>query len=330
MQKFPLVSICTPTYNRRPFIPMIIRCFEHQTYPKNKIEWIIVDDGTDKIDKLVSHIPQVKYIRVESKLTLGKKRNLAHSHCTGDIIIYMDDDDYYPPDRISHAVEMLCKYPDKLCAGSSEMFIYYKHIKQMYTLGPYKDNHATAATFAFRKELLRETKFDETACIAEEKHFLKNYSIPMIQLDSLKTILVFSHEHNSFDKKQLLTQSGATQNKFVNKSNITVDSFVKDKDIYKFFMHDIDDMLSHYEPGSAINKPDVLLAQAHIQIERHKQSRALLENELIKTNTIMNKMQTRIQELELDNKLLIDKTVYLNDKIKFFIQNKITETRNLI
>jgi glycosyltransferase involved in cell wall biosynthesis len=51
-QTLPMVSICTPTFNRRPFIPMIIKCFEHQTYPKDRMEWIIIDDGTDKIGEL--------------------------------------------------------------------------------------------------------------------------------------------------------------------------------------------------------------------------------------------------------------------------------------
>ena len=52
--KKPFVSVCTPTFNRRPFIQMAIKCFEHQTYPRDKMEWIIVDDGTDKIEDLVA------------------------------------------------------------------------------------------------------------------------------------------------------------------------------------------------------------------------------------------------------------------------------------
>jgi len=55
------VSVCTPTYNRRPFISSMIKCFNHQTYPKDKIEWIIIDDGTDKIEDLVCNISNVKY-----------------------------------------------------------------------------------------------------------------------------------------------------------------------------------------------------------------------------------------------------------------------------
>ena len=37
--KLPKVSLCTPTFNRRPFIPMLINCMNRQTYPKKLIEW---------------------------------------------------------------------------------------------------------------------------------------------------------------------------------------------------------------------------------------------------------------------------------------------------
>ena len=133
---FPFVSICTPTFNRRPFYEMTIQCFNHQTYPKDRMEWIIIDDGTDKIEDLVKHIPQVKYFKYKEKMNLGKKRNLMHEKSKGDIIVYMDDDDYYPPDRVSHAVETLQKNPNAMVAGSSEMYIYFKHIEKMYQFGP--------------------------------------------------------------------------------------------------------------------------------------------------------------------------------------------------
>ena len=179
------VSICTPTFNRRPFIPFMIKCFEHQTYPKDRMEWIIIDDGTDPIDDLVCHIPQVKYFYYEEKMLLGKKRNLMHSKCSGDILVYMDDDDYYPPERVSHAVETLQENPSFLIAGSSELHIYFDSRNKIFQCGPYKINHSTAATFAFKKELLRQTKYDESNGMAEEKAFLKNYTIPLKNLNIL-------------------------------------------------------------------------------------------------------------------------------------------------
>ena len=74
-----------------------------------------------------------------------------HEKSRGDIIVYMDDDDYYPPERVSHSVEMLTVSQDALCAGSSEIYIYFKHIVKLYQFGPYGPNHATTGTFAFKE-----------------------------------------------------------------------------------------------------------------------------------------------------------------------------------
>jgi glycosyltransferase involved in cell wall biosynthesis len=269
----PFVSVCTPTFNRRPFIEMMFQCFRNQTYPKDRMEWIIVDDGTDKISDLIyaSNIPQIKYISLDKKVSLGEKRNIMHKHIKGSIIVYMDDDDYYPPERVQHAVSRLMEVPTALCAGSSEMYIYFKHINKMYQSGPFSSTHATAATFAFRAELLKQTQFENNAALAEEKAFLKNYTIPFVQLDSLKTILVFSHDQNTFDKKRLLNQGSSIVFK---ESDKTVDMFIrteKEKPIYDFFMRDIDEILKTYKPGDPSMKPDVLKQIKEIDASREKQ-----------------------------------------------------------
>src|SRR6056300_563938 len=114
----PLVSICTPTFNRRPFIQTMFQCFRNQTYPKESMEWIIVDDGTDKIKDLIdaANIPQIKYFALDEKMRLGAKRNFMHQKTSGSILVYMDDDDYYPPERVQHAVDRLQEKPEALCA----------------------------------------------------------------------------------------------------------------------------------------------------------------------------------------------------------------------
>ena len=345
LEKYPFVSICTPTFNRRPFIPIIIKCFENQTYPKDKMEWIIVDDGTDKIEDLVAHIPQVKYFRYDEKLTLGKKRNITNDKAKGDVLVYMDDDDYYPPERVSHAVNTLRLNPKALCVGSSAMYIYFKHIDKMYQFGPYGPNHATAATFAFRKELLLKTRFDETASLAEEKKFLKDYTIPFAQLDSNKSILVFSHIHNSFDKKKLLEQ---LPNPFIKEVNMPPSELVKEEEVLKFFMEDINQLLDDYKPGSPENKPDVSKQMAEMQENREKKMKEQIKqkneyNNLINkfTNSNANSnnqlfqnkvddLSLVIQELTMENNQLKEKTKYLEEKIKQLITEQIQLKKGII
>jgi glycosyltransferase involved in cell wall biosynthesis len=278
-KSLPFVSICTPTFNRRPFFPVLFECFKNQTYPKNRMEWIIVDDGTDKIGDLIddANIPQISYFYLPQKKTLGAKRNFMHTKTKGDIIVYMDDDDYYPPERVFHAVEQLLSTPNALCAGSSELYVYFKHIQKMYQFGPYNEMHATAGTFAFKRELLNETKYDDDACIAEEKTFLKNYTVPFIQLDPFKTILVFSHIHNTFDKKKLLEN---TQMTIIKESDKTVEMFIKHKfeeNIKNFFLKDIDILLEKYLPGIPEMKPDVLNKIKEIETARNEMMKQQIE-----------------------------------------------------
>jgi len=335
--KTPFVSICTPTFNRRPFFPFIIKCFENQTYPKDKMEWIIIDDGTDKIEDIVSHIPQVKYFKYDMKMSIGKKRNISNEKSKGDIIIYMDDDDYYPPERVSHAVDMLLANPKALCAGSSEMLIYFKHIDKMYKFGPYGPNHSTAATFAFRRELLKQTRFDENSSVAEEKKFLKEYKIPFVQLDMKKSILVFSHNHNSFDKKELLKQ---LPNPTIHETDIVPADIIKEANILNFFMKDIDKLLDDYKPGSPENKPDVTKQIAEIRENREKMIKDQQEyNNLINKLHVNNNPQIVqnkidefafiIQELTNENNMLKDKVNYLQTKITQILTEQIQIKKGL-
>ena len=72
----PFVSVVTPTYNRRRFIPYLIECYKSQTYPKERMEWIIYDDGTEPVKDLFENLklPNIRYIYEEEKQNIGAKR----------------------------------------------------------------------------------------------------------------------------------------------------------------------------------------------------------------------------------------------------------------
>jgi glycosyltransferase involved in cell wall biosynthesis len=281
------------------------------------MEWVIIDDGTDKIEDLVKDIPQVKYFKYDTKMTLGQKRNIMHEKALGQFIIYMDDDDFYPPERVSHAVETLKNNPSYMIAGSSEMYIYFKHINKMYQFGPYGPNHSTAATFAFRRELLKQTSFDNNAALAEEKHFLKNYTIPLIQLDSVKTILVFSHIHNTFDKKELLNQP---ENQYMKMSSKTIDDFIHDQSIKDFFVKDIDNILSNYNFGKVENKPEVLNQIKEITDKKNQ----IIQQQIIQNVQQLNNINKHVEKILQEHKQLIN--ILMKDNID--LKNKVSVLEN--
>jgi hypothetical protein len=109
--------------------------------------------------------------------------------------------------------------------------------------------------------------------VAEERAFLKDYTVPFVQLDPMKTILCFSHEQNTFDKRKLLQNPHPD---YVKESTKSVDDFIKlpnEAKIKKFFMEDVDKLLENYAPGNPQMKPDVLKQIAEIEANRDKMIR---------------------------------------------------------
>ena len=231
------VSVVTPTYNRRQFIPALIKIYANQTFPKDKMEWLILDDGFDKVEDLfveaAKTIPNIRYIPLEDKLRIGAKRNYLNREARGNIIIAMDDDDYYPPQRIQSVINAFHKYPKMNLAGSSEMHLYYIDTHKIYTLGPYMANHATNGTMAWRKSYSDQHSYDENVTKAEETSFLQNYTEPMIQLDSKDTILVICHTDNTVDKQKLRVSLQQTKMRL---SVYELADFVKEADLYQFYL----------------------------------------------------------------------------------------------
>ncbi len=101
----PLVSCIMPTRNRRRFIPMALRCFERQDYPRREL--IVVDDGEDDISDLIPDHPAIRYLRLCGRHTVGAKRNRACEAALGEIIVHWDDDDWYGPTRLADQVAPL-------------------------------------------------------------------------------------------------------------------------------------------------------------------------------------------------------------------------------
>ncbi|HTC78136.1 MAG TPA: glycosyltransferase, partial [Terriglobales bacterium] len=118
----PLVSCIMPTFNRRQFVPQAIRCFFRQSYPN--LELLVIDDGTDGIGDCVPQSERVRYLRLAQKLTIGAKRNFACEQAAGEFIVHWDDDDWYPPDRVTRQIEPLLN--SRLAISGSSRTLYYE------------------------------------------------------------------------------------------------------------------------------------------------------------------------------------------------------------
>jgi len=237
------VSIITCTYKRVQFFENLKRMVAYQDYPHDKLEWVIIDDSPESSASLFPENLdgiKVRYLFLKQKVPLGKKRDLINNAAKGKYLVNMDDDDFYPPCRVSHAVESLIKSGHPL-AGSSKMFMYFCKDRSIYQLGPYRDNHGTAATLAYTKAYASEHFYFDPANgnYAEEGVFTEGWKHPMVQLDPMKTVLALSHTDNTIEKTMFLDEKMGHVGRTVNKTDMQVSNFINKElhpEIYQFYV----------------------------------------------------------------------------------------------
>lgn len=104
-------------------------------YPKDKLEFVIDDDGTDKfiknkleeefVKKIIYPI-KLQYYYTTNKRNIGAKRNNLTKIASHKIIACMDSDDIYMPDYILYGVNEL-KKGGYGCVGSNQMLFIYPY-----------------------------------------------------------------------------------------------------------------------------------------------------------------------------------------------------------
>jgi glycosyltransferase involved in cell wall biosynthesis len=221
------VSVITSTFDRLRFIPRLIEMYVNQTWPKDQMEWIILDDGAPGAETLFKNAsaPNIRYISLDKKRMMGEKLNLIKKEARGDIIVVFDDDDYYPPSRVEHVVQAFNDNPTYEVAGASEVFMYFTDTNKIYRTGPYSSTHALNCTMAFRKSYAETHDYDDKEPCAVESSFLRGFSVPMIQLDTRKTLLHIIHSTNTFNAIKARNQSRIG---LMRLTTLQLEDFIKD------------------------------------------------------------------------------------------------------
>ncbi len=116
----PLVSCIMPTADRRAFVPHAVEYFLRQDYAPREL--IVVDDGDEPVADLLPTDTRIRYVRLEDKLPVGAKRNLACKAARGQIIAHWDDDDWHAPHRLSYQIETMQRTGALLCGINRLLF----------------------------------------------------------------------------------------------------------------------------------------------------------------------------------------------------------------
>jgi len=101
----PSVSILIPAYNEEKDIANTLKCVKRLNYPKDKLEVIVIDDGSrDSTYEIASKFRGVKVLKKQNQ---GKKAftlNYGLKHAKGELVACMDADSMPQPNSLLHAV----------------------------------------------------------------------------------------------------------------------------------------------------------------------------------------------------------------------------------
>lgn len=131
----PKITVITPTYNQGKFIQDTIDSVLNQGYPN--LEYLIMDAGStdDTIKILQKYANQIKWVSEHDKgqadaINKGLKR------ATGDIIAFINSDDYYLPGTFNEVARVFTEYEKiawvtgNYCIVSEDKKIIQPHIVQ--------------------------------------------------------------------------------------------------------------------------------------------------------------------------------------------------------
>ena len=196
----PLISCIMPTYNRRAFVPNAIRYFLRQNYPNKEL--IIIDDGTDPVQEFVPDNPEIRYYRLDKKITLGAKLNLACTYANGPLIANWDDDDWYADWRLTYQVKSLENDGTDVC-GINRL-LYYDLLNKKAFQYIYPTNQRKwllGSSLCFKNELWKKNRFAEID-VGMDGLFIRNTPPHCVTvLNDHRFSVHMIHRHNISPKK---------------------------------------------------------------------------------------------------------------------------------
>lgn len=113
-ESMPKITVVIPAYNIETLLEKCVISVAEQDYPNDKLEVIIVDDGStdstgELCDKLSSVYENVTALHKENGGS-SSARNLGMAHATGDYIGFVDSDDFVDKGMYRALAEAAVKY----------------------------------------------------------------------------------------------------------------------------------------------------------------------------------------------------------------------------
>jgi Glycosyl transferase family 2 len=211
------VSILICFYERPFFLPLITQNLLSQTYVKKKpekVEIIIADDSVEEYrlnDVLLREnlkkesVNNFLYLRMTEKLTIGQKRNLLCSKASNELMIFMDDDDFYFPTYVEYSLEQLFRKRKCLVGSNSMLFTYVNRDFKKLSINCVSPRQIHEATLCMTKSHWKTTGGFADKGNGEGANLIDGHEAKVnAKLDITKMMVCLCHERNTCQKDMFI------------------------------------------------------------------------------------------------------------------------------
>ena len=166
-----------PTYNRAHVLGRAIDSVLEQTY--SEWELIIIDNhSSDQTDYLIRnyHNSKIKLYKTNNDGNIAKSRNLGISHAQGELIAFLDSDDWWNPRKLEYSLKYLqtynadVVYHDLYKVNSKKQNKYFKKIKTRNLISPiFKDLLQNGNAIANSSVVVKKQLLEKIGLISEDQ-----------------------------------------------------------------------------------------------------------------------------------------------------------------
>jgi glycosyltransferase involved in cell wall biosynthesis len=191
----PLVSVVLTTRDRPRFLPIALKCYQHQTYANREL--IVVDDGAEfpADPELVAAVGG-RLIRMEPESMLGAKLNRGAIEARGPFCQKMDDDDWYAPNFMETMLAALLRSWSVVCRPSSAFLMHFLFFDvARWELRESVGNNVPGATILFSRDAWEASPFRAVGN-NEDNWFLRDQldtGGTLVPVRAVKTFLAVRH-----------------------------------------------------------------------------------------------------------------------------------------
>ncbi|MCU0339392.1 MAG: glycosyltransferase family 2 protein [Spirosomaceae bacterium] len=195
----PVVSVIMPVYNGEKYLKEAIESVLTQTY--QSIELIVINDGSaDSSEEIIQSYGERIIYLCQANKGVGAARNVGIQAAKGEYIAFLDQDDWYPAERIDFLVKEAKKNDAPVTIGYSQYVFETPEARQRWPQVPADGRMFVSGLGAglFKKDVFEEHgPFVEDLRSGDDLEWFHRLKTAGVEIDRISQITLFYRQNGA-------------------------------------------------------------------------------------------------------------------------------------